>query len=64
MRPFIEDDFPITAMGNRVYRRLDSSPICTAFDDEMAEEIAKRLNQANQVYPDPVSSEMDHRERW
>lgn len=65
MRPFTDGDFPVTAIGDRVYRRLESSPICTASDDDMAKEIAKRLNQANQVYPDePTCIEHDYRERW
>lgn len=52
MRPFTDEDFPATAVGSRVYRRLDSSPICIAADDEMAAEIAKRMNRDNQVYPE------------
>jgi hypothetical protein len=52
MRPFTDDDFPIAAQGHNVYRRSESSPICTCADQQMAAEIAKRLNQANQVYPD------------
>lgn len=53
MRPFVESDFPMRSIGNLVYRRWDSSPICTAIDDEMAQEIANRLNRDNQVYPEP-----------
>lgn len=56
MRPFTEADFPLTAIGNRVYRRLDSSPICTAIDDAMAAEIALRMNRDNQVYPEPENA--------
>lgn len=62
MRQFVDTDFPMRAIGNRVYCRWDSSPICTATDDEMALEIAKRLNRDNQVYPE--TQELDNRERW
>lgn len=55
MRPFTEDDFPIVANGHNVYRRNESSPICTCNEQEMAAEIAKRLNRDNQVYPEPES---------
>jgi hypothetical protein len=54
MRPFLEDDFPMVSIGNRVYRRLDSSPICIAIDDDMATQIALRLNRDNQVYPESI----------
>lgn len=52
MQPFTEDDFPIVAQGNNVYRRMESSPICTCAEMAMATEIAKRLNRDNQVYPE------------
>lgn len=52
MTPFTEDDFPVVAAGHNVYRRNESSPICTCTDMAMAVEIAKRLNRDNQVYPE------------
>jgi hypothetical protein len=52
IRPLTDNDFPIIAQGHNVYRRTESSPICTCADQGMAAEIAKRLNRDNQVYPD------------
>lgn len=52
MRPFAEADFPIIAVGNRVYRKSDSSPICVCVSDEMAAEVAKRMNRDNQAHPE------------
>jgi hypothetical protein len=52
MTPFTEDDFPVVARGNEVYRRMESGPICTCADMDMAAEIAKRLNRDNQCYPE------------
>lgn len=52
MRPLTDDDFPVVANGHGVYRRTESSPICTCVYVDMAAEIAKRLNRDNQVYPD------------
>lgn len=52
MRPFTDNDFPIAALGHNVYRKTESSPICTCAHMDMAQEIAKRLNRDNQVYPD------------
>ena len=52
MNPFTDDDFPILAQGHNVYRRTESSPICTCTYMGMAAEIAKRLNRDNQVYPE------------
>lgn len=48
----IDDDFPLNAVGNHVYAITRSSPIVTAVSDEMAAEIALRLNRDNQSYPD------------
>ncbi len=36
--------FPVTAIGDRVYAKNSSSPICTALTDILASEIARRLN--------------------
>lgn len=52
MKPFRDSDFPVKAIGHNVYRRGESGPICTCAEQEMAAEIAKRLNRDNQVYPD------------
>lgn len=52
MMRFTEEDFPIMAAGHNVYRRSESSPICTCSDQEMAAAIAMRLNRDNQVYPE------------
>lgn len=49
MRPFTDDDFPLVASGHNVYRRTESSPICTCPEQEMAAELARRLNRENQV---------------
>ena len=38
-------DFPIIAQGHNVYRRMESGPICTCADMDMASEIALRLNE-------------------
>lgn len=45
MTPFTEEDFPILARGYNVYRRTESSPICTCSHMDMANEIALRLNR-------------------
>lgn len=45
------DDFPLMAIGNRIYARRQSSPILTATDDDMAAEIAMRLNRDDQCFP-------------
>lgn len=52
MRPLTDDDFPVAANGYHVYRRTESSPICTCAHMDMAAEIAKRLNRDNQVHLD------------
>jgi hypothetical protein len=44
MRPLTDDDFPMVALAHNVYRRTESSPICTCADQDMAAEIARRLN--------------------
>lgn len=44
-------DFPVIAIGNRVYARNQSSPVATAQDDETAAELALRLNRDDQCYP-------------
>lgn len=43
-----EADLPITAMGTHIYSPRQSSPIATAWDDKMAQDIADRLNQSLQ----------------
>lgn len=45
MKPFTDDDFPITAQGHNVYRHTESGAICTCWHQSMAAEIAKRLNR-------------------
>lgn len=52
MQPFTQEGFPIIASGHNVYRRMESSPICTCADMAMAAEIAKRLNRDNQAWPE------------
>jgi len=37
-------DFPLVAIGPNVYRRTMSSPLLTAPSDELAEDLASRLN--------------------
>lgn len=49
MRRFTHDDFPITATGHNVYRRSESSPICTCADMSMATAIAERLNASEGI---------------
>lgn len=44
------EDFPLTAIGNAVYRRTLSSPLATFADDELAVDVALRLNRDNQAY--------------
>jgi len=44
-------DFPLIAIGPLIYSRNQSSPILTAWDDELAAEIAHRLNRDDQSYP-------------
>jgi hypothetical protein len=57
MRSFTDDDFPIVAQGHNVYRRSESSPICTCAEQAMAAEIAKRLNSNNAWNPESPSRE-------
>lgn len=38
------DDFPLIAVGPRVYRRTMSSPLFTAMNDQSATDLAFRLN--------------------
>lgn len=44
MMPLTTQDFPLYAIGNRVYRQFDSSPVLTANSDGLAADIAARLN--------------------
>jgi len=44
------DDFPLTALGNAVYRRTMSSPLATFSDEALAADVALRLNRDDQVY--------------
>lgn len=46
-----DDDFPLIAVGNLIYAVTRSSPIAIAVNDDMAAEIALRLNRDNQCYP-------------
>ena len=43
-------DFPLIAMGNRIYAKSQSSPILTAPDFETAADITLRLNRDDQAY--------------
>lgn len=44
MRPLIEADFPLVAIGALVYGKTQSSPILTALSDEIAADLCARLN--------------------
>lgn len=44
-----DDDFPVKAIGPLVYARTWSSPIATCTDDEMAADVAERLNTSSRV---------------
>jgi hypothetical protein len=50
-RALTSADFPVASIGNRVYCRTQSSPICMAMNDAMATDIAMRLNRDDQCYP-------------
>ena len=56
MRPFTDTDFPLVALGRRVHCKWGGVPVCEAQDEETAQEIAKRLNRDNQVYPDDADT--------
>lgn len=56
MRKFTEADFPLGAVGHNVYRRTEGSPIAHCVEQDMAAELAKRLNRDNQCYPDEAPS--------
>lgn len=56
MKPLTDDDFPVSAIDWKVYRRTDHIPICDCADSEIATEIAKRLNRDNQRHPDGAES--------
>jgi hypothetical protein len=43
----VADDFPLFAMGALVYRRTQSSPLFTAPNPDLAEELVRRLNASN-----------------
>ena len=44
------EDFPLTAIGNAVYRRTLSSPLATFADEALAADVALRLNRDDQAY--------------
>lgn len=44
-------DFPLIAVGPSVYCKRQSSPIFTANTDELAAELAQRLNRDDQAFP-------------
>ena len=54
------DDFPLLAIGPNVYRRMMSSPLFTAMNDQIAADLALRLNaheaakMAASVWPTPA----------
>ncbi len=42
----VPDDFPLTAMGNLIYGRMQSSPLLTAADDQIASITVALMNEA------------------
>jgi hypothetical protein len=42
--PLTSSDFPLYSVGSLVYAKMQSSPILTAMDDQMAANIVTRLN--------------------
>lgn len=45
-----EQDFPLRAMGNLIYGRTQSSPICTTMTTETAEQIANGMNHLHEIH--------------
>jgi len=43
-QPLTTADFPLYAIGRHVYRRTEPSPLFMATDDDMAANLAHRLN--------------------
>lgn len=63
-RPLTSLDFPLVAMGNMVYRKTESSPMIVAPDDQIAAELARRLNRDDQCHPSgPGWNEIVHERR-
>lgn len=53
MTPFRDEDFPVYAVRGVVRSRRNAAPICECASQEMAAEIAKRLNRDKTISATP-----------